>query len=108
MYLLGCFSVFLLFFFLFFFLIADSLAQLDVQIFTIKSETRKIEREKYSYEARIEALEEQREEYRIRLQEYAGNDDLLRVSFKRYDTDASGNLDVNEIYAAMSEILAIE
>ena len=106
MYLLGCFSVFL--FFCFSVLTADSLAQLDVQIFTIKSETRKIEREKYSYEARIEALEEQREEYRIRLQEYAGNDDLLRVSFKRYDTDASGNLDVNEIYAAMSEILAIE
>jgi TolA-binding protein len=85
----------------------ETLAQLDVKLGQTRSDTRRIEREQHSYTARIESLEEQREEYRQRLQEYAGNDDLLRVSFKRYDTDGSGSLDANEIFAATQEILAI-
>ena len=85
----------------------DTLSQLDIKLGQTQSDTRRTEREQHSYEARIESLEDQREEYRTRLQQYAGNDDLLRVSFKRYDTDGSGALDANEIYAATQEILAI-
>jgi chromosome segregation ATPase len=86
----------------------ETLAKLDIKISRSQSDIRRIEREKHSYDARIESLEEQREEYRQRLQAYSGNDDLLRVSFKRYDTDMSGNLDAKEIYAATKEILAIK
>ena len=59
------------------------MSQLDIKLGQTQSDTRRTEREQHSYEARIESLEDQREEYRTRLQQYAGNDDLLRVSFKR-------------------------
>ena len=41
------------------------------------------------------------------MQEYSNDESLLRVSFKRYDTDMSGSLDAAEIYEATKEILAI-
>ena len=85
----------------------ETLARLDVQVGQAKSDTRKIEREQASHEARIESLEEQREDYRSRLQQYSNDESLLRVSFKRYDTDMSGSLDASEIFQATQEILAI-
>ena len=85
----------------------ETLARLDVQVGQAKSDTRKIEREQASHEARIESLEEQREDYRSRLQQYSNDESLLRVSFKRYDTDMSGSLDAAEIFQATQEILAI-
>ena len=85
----------------------ENLGKLDVKLGQTRSGTRRVEREQHSYDARIETLDEQREEYRQSLQQYAGNSDMLRVSFKRYDTDMSGNLDAKEIYAATIEILAI-
>ena len=42
-----------------------------------------------------------------RLREFVGDDDLLRVSFKRYDTDQSGALDAGEIFAATQEVLRV-
>jgi chromosome segregation ATPase len=85
----------------------DAVSAVDVKLGAVRADVRLLEREQHSYEARIETMQEQRVEYRERLREFVGDDDLLRVSFKRYDTDQSGALDAGEIFAATQEVLRV-
>ena len=86
----------------------DRLLQLDVKLGRVRGDVRQVEREQAAYAARVQTMEEQRREYRVRLKEFVGDDELLRVSFKRYDTDQSGTLSVGEIYTATREVLLCE
>lgn len=85
----------------------DTLSGVDVKLGQVRGDVRLVERERQSYEARLETMVEQRLEYRERLLEFVGDDNLLRVSFKRYDTNQSGSLDAEEIFAATQEVLRI-
>ena len=85
----------------------DVCSAVDVKLGQVRADVRLLNREQHSYTARIETMEEQRADYRERLREFVGDDDLLRVSFNRYDTDQSGSLNAKEIYSATQEVLSI-
>ena len=70
----------------------------------MREQKRDLKRARQSKLTRIEALEAQQREWADKLRKYLHSDDLLRVSFKRYDRNNDGTLDRSEVEAALRDL----
>lgn len=84
--------------------LAERVSALDRQMASMREQKRDLKRARQSKLTRIEALEAQQREWADKLRKYLHSDDLLRVSFKRYDRNNDGTLDRSEFEAALRDL----
>jgi|EP00945_MAST-04E_sp_MAST-4E-sp1_P002724 chromosome segregation ATPase len=84
------------------------LATLTREVHVVQKDGRTLDRKLQGMTTQIECLHESREHARKHLKPFLGNDELLRVSFNRYDKSGDQELDKEEVFNCMKELQRVD
>ena len=84
------------------------LGYLSKKVSKTKEETRTLDRKLMMMNTQIECLTDSKAQCMEKLRPFIGNQELLRISFNRYDTNRNEELDKHEVFACMQELSKID